>query len=263
MGRKQEDSSVFLGTKAFRKERTAEWWCLPFCLDGAGYYPSCHLWQDLIALPPQRGEEETCQVKVKACCFGRGLLLFTQQSGRAAAPHQTTCLLVSKQHRDVCMKWAVNWAAGHRWGHIPPELLTQAFINVWCFCFFHLVFYFTIPVGGNTIQMVLILTHALIDLICISFLKRYVICFLTTCLTLSWMFVCLWMTTYSPLWSLSVILSLGSIKQASCVGVTVHVLWSQWIIQEINCKLTHSVGRGVKMLSQMMLMQTDCQDVHI
>lgn len=131
MGRKQDDSSVFLGTKAFRKERLAEWWCLPFCLDGVGYYPSCHLWQDLVALPPQRGEEEMCQVKVKACCFGRGLLLFTQQSGRAAAPHQTTCLWVSKQHGDVCMKWA----AGHRWEHIPPELLSQACINVWWFCF--------------------------------------------------------------------------------------------------------------------------------
>lgn len=130
VGRKQDDDSVFLGPKAFRRERVEEWWCLASCLHGIGCYPSCPWWQKLVTLPPQRGPvEEMDQVTVKWCCSGWGCCSSPSSQGSCSTSSNIWAFSCEK-HRDFCMKWAVKWAAGHRWCHILPQLLNKASIKI-------------------------------------------------------------------------------------------------------------------------------------
>ncbi len=154
VGKKQDENSVFLATKAFRRERVGEWWFLTFCLNGIGCYPSCHLWQKLITLPPQRGLiEGKYQVIVKLCCFDWRPLLFTHQSGKGCSSSSNILAFSFQEAQGVLKEMSCEMSC--RTQMMPPSswITEKAFINVLCFCkyyFFVFCFYFLIPGGGNT-----------------------------------------------------------------------------------------------------------------
>lgn len=110
------------------------------------------------------------------------------------------------------MKWAVKLAAGHRWGHISPELLNYTFTNALQSFVFTFWFLMKLKQDKCWLFWLTIFKINILSLTIVISIKRHYLhpnSVHVTCFTLSWTSMCVWSTMIlASRWSLSIKVSL-------------------------------------------------------